>query len=918
MVGDLRPVMAFVVFALASAGFAHALTGPATSPKAEAALQRAIVAAERRYVKNSLPTMENGSRWNPVGAMSRDSELQMAPVFLLRELSSADPALVFRVPAFPYSWRRTLKPPVMVSSHGAYQLLCRSVRGIHLARGMVCHFNFYVGHCRLLGFYYPELVDWHGVLGRHHGEAYAAWHEPCLAVPFQFYIAAQDRTDGVEWGVHGVSGYFNNGRMPPSVTASKYSGFGPSRGSLISDYVKGFWPVVLKKVNLKIGRSREHAGIGLSVRGPVNWPGDADRVEDFLFSVRRLREIRIQQPAIGIVTPLGSTIVTANADGLSKTVMFHAYGKIPYLRGGRTILIRFSRPSGGGRGCYPSSIEVMRGKSCTFLARFTKLVYCKGTVPGVWPFQFRHGIGVSQVDGRLVSLGIWPGAQAKAHPKYYSKKELAPKLSGYLVRLRIFYNAYAAAYKWDWTELATTLRCYRQLLKADHIPYVYYLYSVESLVSRMRRMVGAKQANIAVLTAKFLEPAYAHLPLQSAVRQVARLVSQYHYGFALVVLHALLQNPKITPKVQKWALQWRFQLSDLIYKIQRTPAPYRIYFLENFLLPWKSFTLTNEAVAKYYGSHLAKHDEVPIILKTKAKRPARDIPRGIKGIREVKLAIDSVEGLTEAERANLLWIAAKILLKCGGLDEAKRKIVFRQMRRYLVGQVAGGGGGREEAKLLEAFFKYDFTTFVELPDVTNAQKHAAATLFQRCFVAMRAYVDQTYTDTPKRVRAQLVAKVGESLSKLAHGACDYFNPQMLYPDSSIPSVKSLEEAFRRYPFAYLNAKAFAQTGKTIAGGNISTATKKDVISGYVWSQHTMVMQRASEILQKYFHGDDFALFTAGAGRYPSSLVKKWDALGQKRVQAAIRRQNALSNRKLYAGLLPTARQVLAGSGVKMY
>ncbi len=628
-------------------------------------------------------------------------------------------------------------------------------------------------------------------------------------------------------------------------------------------------------------------------------------------------------------------LVTAGSGRHTEHAMFTPHTWMPYLRGGRVITIKFSPNKADPHTVLPKSIRIRHGVVTTFVARYVKLHYYRGHLPKGSPWPAHRLPGVSQANGRLAALGIWPGAQAKAHPKYFSIKQLAPGVAGYLVRRRLFYNAYAAAYKWNWRELAVTLRCYRQLLRADHIPYPYYLFSVESLISSMRRMVGSQQANVTLLAKRFLEPAYARLAPDSAARQVARLVGQYHYGFALVALQAIDANPASGEKLRAWAQRRIVEVSGLIHHIAKTPGRYRIYFLENLLIPWKSFTRTNEALVKAFGSPMAKISTAAIRFSGQVGRPpahgqpaaghrgiaaaAGSIHTKILGLHEVWLAVHSVQGLSLAEQRALVRIAGRILKPYHGLDAAKRRVVFAQSRPYLMQMVdETHGGGQEGAELLEKTFFYNFSAYARLPDVTRGQRHRTAVIFKRCYAAVKAYVQKTYTDTPANVRRQIEAAVGRDLEQLFASTCDYYHPQLLYVDKTLPSIGRLTAAIESNPFANQNSRAFAATALTLENKQVSKLTKQDAVSVYVSMQGQQVAFEAGIVLRKYFQGDNVALFLASADQVPPALAKQWTTFGQALVAKATARQAALQNRTLYKGLVPTGQRILRGSGVQQY
>ena len=885
-------------------------------------LQRLLAAREARLNQQATSNFEstNEGRWLHFGPDMRAREFQLLPAFLLRELGSKSPWLLCREAGFALRPARVRQKPKMAGSARDAARVASAFRYLRLGHGRVCEFDYYIGGLNPLGFYYPAIIDWHGTVAGHGGVAWAAWREPALATQLQLCSPPQPRTEFIAWGRTGakLSQWSQRGMQHavsfryPRVAGVNDGSPGNCRLALDS------WPIVVSAAQLRpvVGAS---SGGGCLFRGPINWPGGLGRTERFFFDKGAIARVTIVQPAIQLEEPAGNPFtVTVQAGGRAESVRFRAVAKVPYLRGGRVITIGFSSARHAPGVALPSYIRFRRGSAVTLVARYLRLHYQRGSLPAGPPLSGGRARQLTQVDGRLASLGIWPGAQARAHPAYFNAAQLAPTLPGYLVRRRIFYNAYAAAYKSNWPELATTLRCYRRLLYADHIPYVYYLYSVESLVSGMCKMVGAKQANVGTLAKEFLEPAYARLAPEDAVRQVARLVGQYHYGFALVALSAIRRNGRCPAQIRAWAGFWRRKLLRLIGSIDETPQKYRIYFLEKFLTPWKSFTLVNHAIGMAYG--------LSPPLRPNRTRPAQPAPHrrpppgpivGPRGLHEISLALQSAGAFTQSQRRVLERIAGQVLSKYGPLSESKLKVAYAQTREYVLWRMNGDSKPSAKSfKLFSQFFKYDLAAFVRLPSVNKSQLRRAAAIFRVCYEAMRRFVDETYTDTPKAIKARLAARVGRYMRKaFARDACNYFDPQMLYPNHGLPSLKHLVKEFKAYPFAYLNPRAFAPTQRLSASNDVSKVTKRIMVSQYVTIQSSRVEQRVQEILMKYFHGNDYALFAAGAGRYPGRLVEEWNALGEARFAREARRMKLLMGRTLYSGLLPRSRNVFVGSGV---
>jgi hypothetical protein len=285
------------------------------------------------------------------------------------------------------------------------------------------------------------------------------------------------------------------------------------------------------------------------------------------------------------------------------------------------------------------------------------------------------------------------------------------------------------------------------------------------------------------------------------------------------------------------------------------------------------------------------------------------------GLHEVSMAIDSTAALSAQERIVLKQKAHEILAKDGRLDLAKKKVVFSQTRSYLLAKCAQlNNGGKEGAILLERFFSWDFTNYVRLPDVTPVERRKAKAIFNISYVALKKFVNRSFTDTPPALRERISHRVGQYMQAEFGSACDYYHPQLLYPDSHVPSLGQIIAQLKRDPFSRFNATAFASTAASLRAKGISKITRHDLTSGFIWSQAQSLDATIGVILRKYFHGNDAARARV-CRPYPRKLLQQSQAFGVKQFQKAQKRDREMMNPFYNSSLFPTGRQILKGSGV---
>jgi hypothetical protein len=575
-------------------------TTHAMSPKEDKLIHR----AEQQAQQQAAMTFKQlgATRWNIATQWKKALDYSLLPIFLLRELGAKNPFMLCRTLDYDNS---AFRRPIITGPVGVAARLRRALEPARLGAGRVCRFEVLAGNLEPVGFQYPVLFDWRGIVGAHGGSARMSWFEPTLGSFWLGYTAPEGFT-GLTWGTTGGSMWMQDFARGNSVLSFKYTTGGPIMGGMGNvDQALDLWPVITFPLLFKPAARFAASADQPTLFGPEDWGAGTARWERFNFQHGKLNSVYITQPEIHLHDPIGNPrIITAGSGPEVQQVKFQPFVRLPYLRGGRTVKIYFS-PRTDSEGVLPASMTIKAGTNTMFVGRFLSLRYFHGRVPIGSPWQAPRAAGFREAWRRNGTLHMMPGEQTNTHPKYYNSKQLQLTVPPSVLRMRIRYNSYAAAYTGNWPELTKTLAAYRQLLRAEHIPYTYYLFSLESLTEIIRKFVGATEGQTCTMAESFLLPAYERLSPRTAALQVARLVDQYQYGFALVALRAIRESPSASAQLDNWATRTTVELTVLIDRIRAHPSAYKRYALVNLLYPWKEYTKTSVALVGRFGANAA-------------------------------------------------------------------------------------------------------------------------------------------------------------------------------------------------------------------------------------------------------------------------------------------------------------------------
>ncbi len=545
--------------------------------------------AARREIRSEMPKM---LRWHHVAAGKEAATDLLLPVDILRELGARRPILVGRSLAYDY---RSGVAPTMRAPTGAGRKLAVALRALRLGKGRRLKFKLISGELFPIHFAFPTLVCWRGEIGRSRGFVRASWYEPALDI---FDLGMENVVDHTAWSWTRQHFTIFGHQSPPYTVRIRP---GRPQISCVGDgsAVFALWRL------LTVGAGVMHSGTPavrrnqLSVTGPLNWTAGQRRLEVFSFRRGLISSIHITQPQIRLYRHFGAPYqLSYSADGITQNTTYFPKFARPYLRGGRTIDIRFGK-AGHRRGEYPTSLTVRQGRLVVAVARFDRLAMTHAKMPSS-PWNQRPPRGLAQVKHQIKWMDL--SEQANVHPRwtptYYSGNQLRPNVRGHVLRYRIYYNCYAATCLGNWPELSRTLRAYRGLLRVEHIPIAFYVYSLEYLTMAANHFCSA--ARVRLLCQDFTLPALELLTPREIARHAAELVGQYRYGLAILALDALRTVLPGGARLHRWADARRVWLEELVSRIAHNPRRYRLYARVNQYYSWRATTVLNEQLARAF------------------------------------------------------------------------------------------------------------------------------------------------------------------------------------------------------------------------------------------------------------------------------------------------------------------------------
>jgi hypothetical protein len=294
-------------------------------------------------------------------------------------------------------------------------------------------------------------------------------------------------------------------------------------------------------------------------------------------------------------------------------------------------------------------------------------------------------------------------------------------------------------------------------------------------------------------------------------------------------------------------------------------------------------------------------------------------PNRLAGLREVARAIESIPRLTPVARHILRDSAAAVLRKYGPMSAAKRLVVYQQTRQYLSKQAPQFmGGGDEGYRLLGQVFGWAFTNYVRRPDVSAADRVAAATFFRRLKRVERTVILRTYKDTPKRLRLRLADMVARKLKLLQHSWPDYYS-FALYPREPVLTATDMYARLSSRRWAAGNGHAFAAFGGPLIEAENKTS-KQHARSTFPMFLQLQLWSQSSTL--KFFLIQHFLVDKLGSPfvyhNMPESLFFAIQRFRAKVGARAEIKWKELTDPAYHANLYPTGRSILKGSGIHGY
>jgi hypothetical protein len=294
-------------------------------------------------------------------------------------------------------------------------------------------------------------------------------------------------------------------------------------------------------------------------------------------------------------------------------------------------------------------------------------------------------------------------------------------------------------------------------------------------------------------------------------------------------------------------------------------------------------------------------------------------PNRLAGLREVARAIESIPRLTPVARHILRDSAAAVLREYGPMSAAKRLVVYQQTRQYLSGQAPQFlGGGDEGYRLLGRVFRWAFTNYVRRPDVSAADRVAAATFFRRLKRVERTVILRTYKDTPRRLRLRLADMVARKLKLLQQSWPDYYS-FALYPREPVLTASEMYAHLSSRRWAAGNGHAFAAFGGPLIKAQNKTLKQRDR-STFSMFLHLQFWSQSSTL--KFFLIQHFFVDKPGSPFVYRNMPKSlFFAIRRFRAKVGARAEikwKELTDPAYHADLYPTGTSILKGSGIHSY
>jgi len=497
----------------------------------------------------------------------------LSPVFLLGELGSEDAWDVLRLFRYDYSDKSRCSQATLRTKVGCS---LRSLLQPYRLRGrrtivFQLRTERFVSH----GTSYPVLLAFAGEVNAERSWLLVRYYEPFMANSYlEFPSHPEDLL--VRWTDERVllSERANDapafrevyGELPPIFNNP------PGIYALTDAFRAGIWLSGNRAAPVVRGPSLE-SDRGHAVLSVTDATGRRVRDTTLWKSPAGLRRIEIRQHPLLLRHHWAEAFeMRETIEGqLVKKELFRPSGDLPYFTGGRTCVIQFHQ-SGDSEHCplwVPSHLVVFSGQTKLFDALFTHVTYRRSSrgAPAV-------GQQPTVREARERLQQIYRAIENKTTnslPGYYDLSELGEHVDPYVLRIRLKCNAYASVKDNDPELLADTLRLYRAVLAREGIDRRMYVYSVESLAQMAFEYVGTHEG--LMVTNRFVRDAYRRSGVRELRDHLARLIDQYRWGFAMVLLQVVTERAGDNDTLKRRLTRAQAMLRDAICSPSHRATP---------------------------------------------------------------------------------------------------------------------------------------------------------------------------------------------------------------------------------------------------------------------------------------------------------------------------------------------------------
>jgi hypothetical protein len=429
------------------------------------------------------------------------------------------------------------------------------VAGIDLSGHRYAHFVVSMRRYPFVGAGYPVAMLVEGYVGAGEGFLYSLWHEPCLenrehdfpVYPERFFLA---------WDAEKTTLRILDQKQPVSVEQFGEKGAifnNPAEAYVLFDSVRAWQLCREDEPDAGTATSATDSGRDAYTCASAGDDGRIRRTVTFAFRDGAVASCTIRQEQLMLLHYSPTCYqIRRDVDGQPPQIEeFQPSSRLPYLAGGRRIVIDFAASDLHDGTSMPQRITVYRGESVLFTAEYLSLAYTD-RMPDANDYLTSRRSELGDVTARIENAYAFINSKrAVPRPSYYGEDALGGEAPHAVIRQRLKCNIYTATGAGDYDELKHSLALYRALLSHDGIEDDMYVFSVEALTQMAFTFVSENVGT--ELASSVLKDAYSRCGNSVLTAHVARLIEQRKLGFALMALEVLSHRERPSTPVAAWA-----------------------------------------------------------------------------------------------------------------------------------------------------------------------------------------------------------------------------------------------------------------------------------------------------------------------------------------------------------------------------